>query len=75
MICALPVPRQPHSDVRMHQGPAVFGGHDTRLDGCLPLVELLLGLRKLHHVVGGVFEKQPRSATSTLLKILPIRQS
>ena len=54
MICALPVPRQPHSDVRMHQGPATLGGHEEHRDGGLPLVELLFGLWKLGDVVGGV---------------------
>ena len=54
MICALPVPRQPHSDVRMHQGPATLGGHENRLDGGLPFVELLFCLRQFGDVVGGI---------------------
>jgi hypothetical protein len=38
----------------MHHRPAALGRHDQGLDRGLPLLDIQLGLGKLHDVVGGI---------------------
>ena len=57
------VQRPQHTHARVHQGPAVFGGHDKRLDRGLPFVALLFGLRKSGDVVAGIAQSHQRAPT------------
>ncbi len=50
------VQRPQDPDTQMHQKVAALGGADQATDRGLPLVELLVGLRKLHDVSAGVLE-------------------
>jgi hypothetical protein len=51
------IERSQHTNVRVHQWPAIFGRHDQRLGGRLPFLEALLGLRKFQDVIGRVLER------------------
>jgi hypothetical protein len=48
------IERSQHTDARMQQWSAIFRCHDQRFSCRLPGRILLLGLRKLQDVIGGV---------------------
>jgi hypothetical protein len=50
------VQRSQHTDACMHQKVAAFSGTDQALDGGLPFVELLFGLRQLLDIFGRVLK-------------------
>jgi hypothetical protein len=53
------VQRSQHPDASMHHEVATFGGADKATDGGLPFLKVLIGLRRLHDVVGGIAQSQP----------------
>lgn len=52
--------RQHHPNMRVHERPAVFGGHNHSLASGLPFGALLLGGRQLHDVRRGVLQRDDR---------------
>jgi hypothetical protein len=49
--------RSQHTDTRVHQRPAIFGRHNQRRNGGLPLRALVFGFRQPRDVIGGVLER------------------
>jgi hypothetical protein len=45
-----------HADARVHQRPAIFRRHDKRFGRRLPFRKILLSLRQLYDVGGGVLK-------------------
>jgi hypothetical protein len=46
----------PKTAPRLHHEVSALGGADQATDGRLPFFKILLNLRQLHDVVGGVFD-------------------
>ena len=64
----VPIECPQHADARMHQKVAAFGGANQAAVRGLPFRKILLSLRQLHDVGGGILEgdelaaaHQPRS--------------
>jgi hypothetical protein len=72
------VQRPQHSNSCAHQEVPAFGGIDQALGGGLPLVELLLGLRKPGDVVAGSFKDDELSTIAQrdriIERLLPARR-
>jgi hypothetical protein len=57
-----PMEGSQHPDARMHQEVTAFGGADQTPDSGLPFHKILLSLRKLHHIIGGVLQRNEPAA-------------
>jgi hypothetical protein len=53
----VPIECPQHTDARMHQEVAAFGGADQAGHRGLPFLEVLLGLRQFHDVGGGILKR------------------
>jgi hypothetical protein len=58
----VPVQRSQHADARMHHEVAALGGADQAAGRGLPFRKILLSLRQLHDVSGGILESDELAA-------------
>ncbi len=64
------VQRPQHTDACMHQKVAAFGGADQAAGRGLPFLEILLSLRQLHDVAGGVLKRDELAAAGQRYRIV-----
>ena len=66
----IPIERLQHSDTRHHGRAPEFDDEKQGLDRCLPLLEILLGLRKLLDIVRGIAQSHLLAPTRRQDKIV-----